>query len=233
MYIILVVCAVLLVTGLVYVSKRLSHPDVKINKSTYPICGIDVSNHNGAINFNRVAKDTISFVIIKASEGINYKDPRFNSNYRNARNAGLKVGAYHFFRKKKDGKLQADNFMRAVRGKAMDLPYVIDVEDWGDDLLVPEQEAIANLQNMITRLQQYGVKLMIYTNKDGHKKYIKANFSHIHLWLCTFTEPSNITSYKWHIQQYSHWGQVDGIDGDVDLNIFNGTREQWEAWLQE
>lgn len=233
MYILLACSALMLALGLVYVSKRLTHPKVVINHTSYPICGIDVSNHNGEIDFEKVAKDTISFVIIKASEGVTYKDPRFNTNYRNARGAGLKVGAYHFFRKKKDGKLQADNFMRAVRGKAMDLPYVIDVEDWGDDLLVPEKEAIANLQNMITRLEQYGVKIMIYTNKDGHKKYIKANFSHLHLWLCTFTEPTKITAYNWHIQQYSHWGQVAGIEGDVDLNIFNGTQAQWEAWLNE
>lgn len=229
----MVILAILLIAGLYYITQRLSRPDVRIDRRVYPICGIDVSNHNGDIDFSRVAADTITFVIIKASEGVNYTDPRFLENYHNARKAGLIVGAYHFFRKAKDGKAQADNFMRTVRGKKMDMPYIIDVEDWGDDLFVQESDAIAHLNDMVTRLQQYGVKVMIYTNKDGYKKYIKHDFSHLHLWLCTFTQPDRLGNYKWRIQQYSHWGTVEGIEGDVDLNVFNGTREQWEAWLQE
>ena len=83
-----------------YVGWRYILPhSVNVNRYRYPIAGIDVSKHNGNIDFKQVRDDDYQFVFIKATEGKTYKDDAFDRNYRGARDAGLKVGAYHFFRK--------------------------------------------------------------------------------------------------------------------------------------
>ena len=225
--------AVMLVAGVWYVERRSHHPKVSVAKAEYPIQGIDVSNHNGAIDFEKVAAAGINFVYVKASEGVGYKDPRFESNISNARKAGLKVGAYHFFRKDKDGASQAEFFMRVVKNVAVDMPYVIDVEDWGNSMIASDNETVENLHDMVRLLENANLRIMIYTNKDGYRKYVKLYFPELRLWLCSFTHPSKLTDFDWHIHQYSHWGEVDGIDGEVDLDVFKGDCEEWERWLVE
>jgi lysozyme len=74
---------------------------------------------------------------------------------------------------------------------------------------------------------------MVYTNGDGYKKYIKDGQVNINLWLCAFRSPEKLRHIPHQMQQYSHWGRVKGIWGDVDLNVFNGSREQWDKWLQD
>lgn len=227
--------AVLLVLGVYYVWRNMPREDrsVVVSKVEYPIHGIDVSNHNGKIDFEKVAADSIVFVYIKASEGVNYKDPRFDTNISNARNAGLKVGAYHFFRKDKDGAEQARNFMRVVKGVDVDMPYVIDVEDWGNSYFTRNSETVRNLRAMVDCLEKAGMRIMVYTNKDGYRKYLKEHFPEVKLWLCTFMHPDKLSAFQWDMHQYSHWGTVSGIQGEVDLDVFNGNCEQWERWLRE
>lgn len=229
-------CAALALTmlalGLIYVSRRLHKPQIVVLKREYPISGIDVSSHNGDIDFGQVAADSITFVYIKASEGSDFRDSRFHANCDSAGHAGLKVGAYHFFRKNGNGTAQARNFLDAVAGKMLDLPLVIDVEDWGN--VKAERAAVVhNLREMVAALEAHGCRVMIYTNKDGYRNYIGDHFSHLDLWLCTFKHPREVTEYNWTILQYSHWGNVAGAIGDIDLNVFNGDSLQWEAWLRE
>lgn len=228
----IMVCLLLIAGGLVYVSRRLQRPDIVVLKREYPISGIDISSHNGIIDFRRVAADSITFVYIKASEGADFRDRLFNANCDSAAGAGLKVGAYHFFRKNGNGSLQAANFLDAVAGKMLDLPLVIDVEDWGNEDAENETVVCNNLQEMIATLENRGCRVMIYTTKDGYRSYINDRFSHLDLWLCTFKHPGKVTGFNWTLLQYSHWGNVDGVTGEVDLNVFNGDSLQWEAWLR-
>ena len=206
--------------------------EIEINRSKYPIVGIDVSSHNGDIDFEKVKAQGYSFVIIKASEGEYHHDSRFAKNYDNARAAGLKVGAYHFFRKKTDGLNQAKNFLETIGWRKLDLPPVIDVEDWSNDPMVQNERTQKHLDDMIDNLRSRGHKVMIYTNGDGYKKYIKDGQININLWLCAFKQPDAIAHIPHQLQQYSHWGRVNGIWGDVDLNVFNGSKAQWEKWLE-
>ena len=206
--------------------------EVVIDRSKYPILGIDVSSHNGDIDFQKVKDDGYAFVIIKASEGIEHHDSRFATNYDKARAAGLKVGAYHFFRKKTDGLNQAKNFLETIGWRKLDLPLVVDVEDWSNDNHIKDDRTQKNLDDMVDNLRSRGHKVMIYTNGDGYKKYIKDGQVNINLWLCSFKQPDRIRHIPHQMQQYSHWGRVRGIWGDVDLNVFNGSEAQWEKWLE-
>ncbi len=206
--------------------------EIVIDRNKYPIVGIDVSSHNGDIDFKKVKDDGYTFVIIKASEGIEHHDSRFATNYDNARAAGLKVGAYHFFRKKTDGLNQAKNFLETIGWRKLDLPLVVDVEDWSNDNHINDDRTQKNLDDMVDNLRSRGYKVMIYTNGNGYKKYIKDGQININLWLCSFKQPDKLRHIPHQMQQYSHWGRVRGIWGDVDLNVFNGSQAQWDKWLE-
>ncbi|MDE6377369.1 MAG: hypothetical protein K2K72_01335, partial [Duncaniella sp.] len=81
----------------------------------YETVGIDISAHNGEIDFNKVRDEGVKFVIVKATEGGTFKDRRFIENIRKAREAGLKVGAYHFFRFDTPGYIQGLNFVNSLK----------------------------------------------------------------------------------------------------------------------
>lgn len=205
---------------------------VNVDRYRYPVAGIDVSKHNGDIDFEQVSDDDYQFVFIKASEGKTYKDDAFERNYEQAHEAGLKVGAYHFFRKNRTAREQADNLLAAIRGKHLDLPLVIDLEDdWGNGATVSRQTAIDRVMEMIDILAGKGYRVMIYTNLDGYEKYYKDLLGDHDLWLCSFTSPDLLPHLPHVIQQFSHEGTVSGIDGNVDLNVWRGSEKEWQRYL--
>ena len=205
---------------------------VNVDRYRYPIAGIDVSKHNGDIDFDKVRDDNYQFVFIKASEGMTYKDDAFERNYRGASEAGLKVGAYHFFRKNRTGQQQAENFLAAIGNKHFDLPLVIDLEDdWGNGATVSRQTAIERVMDMIEILNGKGYQVMIYTNLDGYNKYYKDLLGDHDLWLCSFTSPDLLPTLPHCIQQFSHEGTVNGVNGNVDLNVFRGSSSEWNSYV--
>ena len=215
-----------------FAARRCIRPhSVSVDRSRYPIAGIDVSSHNGDIDFDRVRDDDYQFVFIKASEGKTHQDTAFARNYDGARQAGLKVGAYHFFRKNRTGEEQAANFLGVIKGKQLDLPLVIDLEDdWGNGATTSHDTAVERLLDMIAILKGKGYSVMIYTNNDGYNKYYKDMLGDCDLWLCSFTSP-DLLDLPHLIQQYSHEGQVDGVEREVDLNVFRGSSSEWEDYL--
>lgn len=218
----------LLAASLYVLRIRLHHNSSEIVDNDYELVGIDVSSHNGKINFERVSRAGIDFIIIKASEGAAFRDSRFASNYDSAKDNGLAVGAYHFFRFDVDGTLQARNFVETIGDRDFDLPLVIDVEEHGNPYVFLRSKVVRQLRDMVDELTALEYRVMIYTNKDGYYKFIKDNFDDYPLWLCSLNRRPEL---DWTIWQYSHWGVVDGIQGDVDLNRFYGNLEQWKNWL--
>lgn len=201
-----------------------------IDSEKYPVKGIDISRHNGKIDFGKVADDGIEFVFIKASEGENHVDSMFNQNFEKARRAGLKVGAYHFFRFDKDGVKQAINFLQQVGTLSTDLGLVIDVEKTGNPSGISNDDIKKNLSAMVDYMNLLGHRVMIYTNYDGYYDYILEILPGTPLWICRFQE--NPINAEWTFWQYDHHGKIDGIKGDVDLNVFCGDREEWNRFLE-
>ena len=101
-------------------------------KSQYPIRGIDVSHHQGKIDWNKIKEEKFYFVYIKATEGGTYKDPEFARNWNEVSKVGLLKGAYHFFTFCKPGIEQARNFIDTVPVDPDSLPPVIDFEFIGN-----------------------------------------------------------------------------------------------------
>ncbi len=227
--------AALVVLGGAYIVWHYVLPhSVNVDRYRYPVAGIDVSKHNGEIDFEQVRDDDYQFVFIKASEGKTYKDEAFNRNYQQARKAGLMVGAYHFFRKNRTGEEQADNMLEVIKGKTFDLPLVIDLEDdWGNGATVDRKMALNRVMDMIQRLKDKGYSVMIYTNFDGYNKYYKDMLGDNDLWLCSFTSPDLLPHMPHRIQQFSHEGTVKGVEGKVDLNVFRGTKKEWKKYLDD
>lgn len=224
--------ALVVLMGIYGVRRYIWPHSVNVDRYRYPVAGIDVSKHNGDIDFEQVSDDDYQFVFIKASEGKTYKDDAFERNYEQAREAGLKVGAYHFFRKNRTAREQADNLLAAIRGKHLDLPLVIDLEDdWGNGATVSRQTAIDRVMEMIDILAGKGYRVMIYTNLDGYEKYYKDLLGDHDLWLCSFTSPDLLPHLPHVIQQFSHEGTVSGIDGNVDLNVWRGSEKEWQRYL--
>lgn len=200
-----------------------------VNHDKYPIRGIDVSSHNGKIDFNKVAEDGIEFVFIKATEGIDFRDQNFNTNYENAKIAGLKTGVYHFFKFNRDGVEQATNFVRSLGSLKPDLPLVIDVEKAGNSSEIDTDLIKKRLFSMVDYLNLLGFRVMFYTNYEGYYEYLADTFPGYPLWICRFKE--NPINAEWTFWQYNHRGKINGIKGDTDLDVFCGNREEWEAFL--
>lgn len=224
-----------IVLGLLIASAAIAYKHFKttppyVDPDKYPVKGIDISRHNGDIDFKKVAEAGMSFVFIKASEGTDHKDPKFQENFFGARQAGLKTGAYHFFRFDKDGVEQAVNFLSAVGPRHTDLGLVIDVEKAGNDNSVPVETIQKNLWAMVDYMNLLGHRVMIYTNHEGYYDYIAEILPGTPLWICRFKE--NPINTEWTFWQFDHHGKVDGVKGDVDLDVFCGNREEWQRFLK-
>lgn len=196
------------------------------DREVYHVRGVDLSHHNGDIDFDRLshADTDVSFIYVKATEGTDFIDPKFVANSRQAIATGLPAGAYHFFRYDTDGELQALNFLRALRGRRFSLPPAIDVEDWGN----PDGHATAmiveRLRALTDCLAAEGYTPLIYTNTAGYIRLIKGNFDHLPLWISSFSYPpldDDQSNERWTIWQYSHRGSVPGIYAPTDLNVLN------------
>ena len=226
---VIVLLLVLFLLALYWLYQRTRQKGADVDTSLYELSGIDISSHNGEIDFAEVKNAGVNFVFIKSTEGANFKDSKFERNYVLALENKFFLGTYHFFRFDVDGIEQANNFMSAVGDKYFDMPLVIDVEEHGNPYVFIKSKVVRELRDMVDELIANNYKVMFYTNKDGYNEFIKGNFDDYPLWLCAFSKPEGI---DWTIWQYSHWGEVDGIKGEVDLNIFYGNSEQWRKWLE-
>ena len=200
-----------------------------VDPEIYPIRGIDISAHNGEIDFQRVAKSGMRFAFIKATEGEDFNDRNFRRNYDEAKGAGLKTGIYHFFRFDKEGVPQAVNFLKTVGTRKPELGLVIDVEKAGNHDSIPLEVVRERLFSMVDYLNLLGHRVMIYTNHEGYYDYVAESLPGIPLWICRFSQ--NPINAEWTFWQYDHHGKVDGIKGDTDLNAFCGTEDEWKNYL--
>lgn len=217
--------------GLLYSSEHyLNHQDF----ADYKIRGIDVSRHQGEIDWKQVDPQHYRFVFIKASEGGDYQDPKFAENWQQARQQGLVVGAYHFYRNCKSGAEQARNYISIVPSMADSLPPVIDVEFQKNcsDLTAEQlQQQIGIMAKMLE--QHYAKKPIFYTTPNYYKAYIQGKFDDYSLWLQDLKNlPPKIDRRPWLFWQYSHTGQVNGIDTEVDLNVFRGHAQDFKRLIQ-
>lgn len=186
--------------------------------------GIDVSHHQGYINWSEVARNKeIQFVYLKASEGANYIDDTYERNLREARRHGLKVGPYHFFRPGVDPNVQFRNMMSVINSRNIDLLPMIDVEVQGGVSMATFHARLEKLLELVTK--EFGKRPIIYTGKNFYNKYMHGGrYSRYKFWIAaySFEEPMLYDDDDYLIWQYTGSGSLHGIRGNVDLNRFVG-----------
>ena len=200
-----------------YLMFRSPMKEVTPDANLFPIRGVDISAHNDVQNWKMLA-DSIDFILIKATEGGNWNDRNFNRNYKEASDAGLKVGAYHFFRFDRDGVVQGINFYNSLWNKDFYFPAIIDVEETGNPGGISKNDITKRLKDMVAYLEKNNVKVMFYSNKKGYDEYIKPYFPNYPLWICSLSSVPDM-NLPWIIWQFSHSGNVPGINREVDLNV--------------
>ncbi|MER9751190.1 GH25 family lysozyme [Mesorhizobium sp. M0140] len=213
--------SVCLITAGGYLYFRTFSPD----RDKYPVRGIDVSHHQGQIDWRRVAADDVAFAVIKATEGGDHVDDAFARNLEEARAAGLAVGAYHFFTFCRPGADQAKNFISVVPHDQPLLPPVVDIEFGGNCPQRPTPEQLnAELAAFLAPVEAaFGKPAVVYLTDDAAEAYA-ARIAARPLWLRSLLlEPDRD---DWAYWQYHNRGRVDGINGDVDLNVLQGGPEK-------
>lgn len=206
------------------------------NASEYDIHGFDVSHHQKEINWQQIPKDKYRFVYLKSTEGGDFKDSKFQENWFKAREQGLLVGAYHFYRLCREGKIQAQNFIETVPNKADALPPVIDLEyDSNCINTYSKEQLLKEIQVMHDLLKQhYGKQPMFYTSKAFYNIVLVGQFTDVPLWIREYKGlPELKDNPKWHFWQHTSQGQIKGIATAVDLNVFYGSEKDWLNFLKQ
>ncbi len=202
----------------------------------HAVHGVDVSRWQGDIDWSRLRTQGANFAYIKATDGGDHVDPMFRTNWKRAKEAGLKRGAYHFFYWCRTAGEQAEWFIRNVPRDPDALPPVIDVEWNGESRCKkrPSPEKVREkMQVFMDMLERhYGKRPVIYTAPDFYEDNLQGAFQAYPFWLRSVAaHPSKVyPGRKWVFWQYSGSGLSHGVKGRIDLNVFRSTEEQWHRW---
>ena len=191
--------------------------------------GIDVSEYQGKISWSYV--DTIEnqyplhFVFIRATAGNDAVDRRFKRNWEGAKKNKMIRGAYHYYRPNENSLEQAALFIKTVRLQKGDLPPVLDIEK------LPKNQSMTNLKKGLRRWLQaienhYKVKPIIYTGEKYYDDFLKEEFSDYLFWIANYNFYREEIQDDWLFWQFTERAAVPGIEGNVDVNIYNGDLQQ-------
>ena len=177
----------------------------------------------------------VSFVYIKSTEGTSIRNRYFLSDYQQAKRQGLRVGAYHFFSIRTPATAQANYFTTHTLFRKGDFPPVLDVEPTHDQV-----QQIGGAEELLRRIRTFlniverrtGMRPILYVNQMFVNRYmqhaedIKKNYN---VWIARYGEYK--PDVKLAFWQLSADGRVNGIQGAVDINVFNGYQNQWNEFL--
>ena len=203
----------------------------------YQVHGVDVSRWQGDIDWMKLRTQGANFAFIKATDGGDHLDPMFQKNWRRAKEAGIKRGAYHFFYWCRVASSQAEWFIRNVPKDPDALPPVIDAEYNGESSCKKRLsrakyvEKIKVFAEMLER--HYGKRPIIYTAPDFYEDNLSGELTEYPFWLRSVAaHPSKrYPNRRWTFWQYSGSGLSHGVSGKIDLNVFAGSESDWHNWL--
>lgn len=197
------------------------------DRGVYPLTGIDVSHHQGKIDWKAVKDANIAFAYLKATEWDDWVDKRFEENYIWARWVGIPVWVYHFYSLRIESEKQLENIIRTLSGKILDLPIAIDLEFWGNSRVRPDRiQFQKDLTSFLQKLEEhFGIKPVLYMTYEFREAYLGTSFDTYPIWIRDiFSFPETLS---WTLWQYKNRGHVSGIDGFVDLNTLSGSLDDF------
>ena len=201
---------------------------VLLNKGTKSV-GIDVSEYQGEIDWSKVnaveEQFPIQFVFVRATVGNDRVDKAFDVNWLGAKDKNIIRGAYHYYRPNENSLEQAALFIETVRLSKGDFPPVLDIEK------LPKNQSVARLKIGLRRWLEaveahYKVKPIIYTGEKYYDDFLKEEFSDYLFWIANYNFYRERIEENWLFWQFTEKGTVLGIEGNVDLNIYNGDFQQ-------
>jgi lysozyme len=187
----------------------------------FPIQGIDVSHHQGRIDWAALPGQGVDFAYIKASEGGDHRDSAFAVNWAGARAAGIARGAYHFFTLCRPGAEQAANFIAAVPAEADALPPAVDLEYMGNCGLRRSPEAFHRELAAFVRAVEarYRKPVLLYLTREFDSAYRVSARVNRPLWLRGIVLEPRFGARPWQLWQASNFRRLRGIEGRVDWNV--------------
>lgn len=211
----------------------LSFNSVTANESPFTVKGFDASHHQGQIDWKKISPQQYQFVYLKATEGGDYVDPRFQDYWLEARERGLNVGAYHFYNLCRDAETQSRNFIHTVPIKVNALPPVIDLEyDSTCIAKTTKEQLLKQIKIMHDRLYtHYGKAPIFYTTPNFYHMILAGNFNQTPLWIRDYQGQPQLKGRHWTFWQYSRQGKINGINGPVDLNVFYADQTAWQKFI--
>ena len=186
--------------------------------------GIDISNHNGSIDFNRVKNSGIDFVMIRSSWGLFNKDTRFEEYVNGCERAGIPYGLYHYSyaTNLQQAEIEVNNFIELAKRCNTSYPLAIDMEDadgWKRKNGNPSNQMYVDIcEYFCKKIEEAGFYAIIYANLDWLNNRLNSpKLDRFDKWVaqwsnkCTYSKPYGM----W---QYTDNGSVQGINTRVDMN---------------
>lgn len=205
-----------------------NHPDAR----RFPVRGIDVSHHQGAIDWPQVATQRwIRFAYVKATEGTRWVDPQFVRNWQGARGEGLRVGAYHYFGFCTSGADQARNLLSVLPKDPDMLPPALDVEADPTCATPPSRPALVREIAEWCRIVEAstGKRPVIYVTRESYRTLLAGSGLSYPLWFRDLlAEPAPDGGERWSFWQWHSRARVPGIAGRVDLNAYRADQGPFE-----
>lgn len=194
------------------------------SQALYPVKGLDLSHHQGDIDWSQIKSQGYQFVFLKATEGEGFRDKRYKFNYDGAKSIGLKVGAYHFWSFCKDPRKQIQNILETVPRLGGDLVPALDMETIKKceytSLEEEKRVILGHLKFALEELSfQFGKPPVIYTTTEFLNQHPIIKDQETQYWVRSLVGPPSLVGADWLLWQYHNAGRVDGISGPVDLNV--------------
>ena len=191
----------------------------------------------GSNNVRGTADYPVSFVYIKSTEGTTIRNRFYLNDYTQARKHDIRTGAYHFWSVRTSGAEQATYFIRNTLFRDGDLPPVLDVEPTNAQITQSGgvERMFREIRIWLKAVERHtGVKPILYVNQMFVNNHLSKQADlkrDYRVWIARYSE------YKPDVR-LTYWqlcpdGRVAGIQGDVDINVFNGYKSQFDTFIQE
>lgn len=211
---------------------RMNYPTL----TEYPVQGIDVSHHQGHIQWHKLDTANVQFAFIKATEGADHKDSLFLENWQMAESNNIMVGAYHFFSFCKSGEEQAANYIETVPVDSLSMPPIVDVEYGGNCKIENRKEDIIHeITEYVDIVEKhYHKRVIIYSTNEFYKNNLIYRFPYNPIWIRDILKKPQLPDLReWTFWQFTNRGRLDGVRTMVDLNAFNGDKAMFEKFVDK
>lgn len=187
---------------------------------------IDISEWQGNVDFSKVKKTGVDYVILRAGFGrdATQVDSEFEENYKKAKAAGLKAGVYWYSYAvdASDAVKEAKACLQVIKGKTFELPVFYDMED-NSQISFGKTALTKMARAFLDEIKKAGFSAGIYANANWFSNYLDYDslYKDYFVWLAQYND---VAEFKCDIWQYTSGGKVSGVSGNVDMNIIYGDR---------